>query len=585
MEEKIVSFVKQGQKVKGGVGRYICDNFKKMFGDEDRTQILETCLEIVMSRVLSQRKLAFHIFLSQLNVYEHIGISTQELLKQVLSDVGDDMNTKTFEVLMKILPGERDSFDALIMKWMKSSEDVTKIICAIDCFRKDLKLKYDESQDLCIDIFKRACLFLRYKKVVVKRSVLENKKNMKKLRLQMKVKGVKILKKGNVKQDVSIVEFQDDDDVLVKYKQRGHDEMLKFVIGFIKDCDAVKTLGRRLIRFLQDEDKLGSAAEVWTEFHQELKDQNNNNNNNNEFKKTINYLYMKSMYYFIRTKDLGPVEGMMRRRPGLGDELRSVWIKYHGNDEDLDTALKGFETKLQSLPNPKQYYTLPKHVRIECISDETKLREAEKEILKTDLLGVDAEWCNFMPRIDPDDEVSLLQLVTRDVAYLICVPEFNSKKHVLKNMLKRVFESSSLKTLCFSGQGDVKKLKAQLRVDRSDRFEWLQFDVDLEKFAKRVLVKKKKKCWSLSKLVDEFVGKPLDKSIRMTDWNRRPLTPAQQAYAAGDGYTLLILHDILKWKEEEAKNSTITISRIFTPRLGFVMISGLFILNFFRGKK
>ena len=66
-----------------------------------------------------------------------------------------------------------------------------------------------------------------------------------------------------------------------------------------------------------------------------------------------------------------------------------------------------------------------------------------------------------------------------------------------------------------------------------------------------------------SKLVDRFIGKPLDKSVRMTDWNRRPLTPAQKAYAAADGYTLIVLHDILKWREENPGATSIH------ARLGF----------------
>ena len=92
------------------------------------------------------------------------------------------------------------------------------------------------------------------------------------------------------------------------------------------------------------------------------------------------------------------------------------------------------------------------------------------------------------------------------------------------------------------------RLKAQLGSTKSDTFKWLKFDLDLEQVARRVLPKQR---WSLSKLVDKFIGKPLDKSIRMTDWNRRPLSPGQKAYAAADGYTLIVLHDILKWREEQ----------------------------------
>ena len=116
----------------------------------------------------------------------------------------------------------------------------------------------------------------------------------------------------------------------------------------------------------------------------------------------------------------------------------------------------------------------------------------------------------------------------------------------------------------------IHRLKAQVGNTSSDNLSWLRFDMDLAKVASRVLPKKS---WSLSKLVDRFIGKPLDKSVRMTDWNRRPLTPAQKAYAAADGYTLIVLHDILKWREENPGATSIH------ARLGFVAMFSLFVLG------
>eukprot|EP00938_MAST-03A_sp_MAST-3A-sp1_P006731 g6731.t1 len=363
-----------------------------------------------------------------------------------------------------------------------------------------------------------------------------------------------------MKVDVSVVKVQSDGNVLVKYKQQGHDRMLNFVIEFVKDCDAVKTLGRKLVLFLEHEDKLKSAEKVWTRFRKELSEYES------DFVKTIDFIHMKPLYWAIREREIGVLDGMIRRVPRMRDALRQAWNKMYEN-EDLDTVLKQFETKLQSLPNPRQHYCLPKHVRIECISDKETLLNAEKDILNSDILGVDAEWTNFMPKFNPDPTVSLLQLVTRDVAYLLIVPELETQ--TLRDVLRRIFTSSTLTTICFGGSEDVKRLKAQVRkTSSSDNLSWLRFDMDLAKVASRVLPKKS---WSLSKLVDRFIGKPLDKSVRMTDWNRRPLTPAQKAYAAADGYTLIVLHDILKWREEN-RGATGT-----HARLGFVAMFSLFV--------
>jgi ribonuclease D len=37
----------------------------------------------------------------------------------------------------------------------------------------------------------------------------------------------------------------------------------------------------------------------------------------------------------------------------------------------------------------------------------------------------------------------------------------------------------------------------------------------------------------LSHLTKAVLGKPLDKSVRMSDWSKRPLTPRQTHYAGG----------------------------------------------------
>ncbi len=68
---------------------------------------------------------------------------------------------------------------------------------------------------------------------------------------------------------------------------------------------------------------------------------------------------------------------------------------------------------------------------------------------------------------------------------------------------------------------------------------------------------------SLSGLAERLLNRRLAKGDRLTDWSRRPLTPAQRAYAAADVEHLLDLHDVLAgqlaargrlaWAEEECQ--------------------------------
>lgn len=47
----------------------------------------------------------------------------------------------------------------------------------------------------------------------------------------------------------------------------------------------------------------------------------------------------------------------------------------------------------------------------------------------------------------------------------------------------------------------------------------------------------------LSHVVERILGKPVDKSMQVSNWELRPLSEAQVKYAAQDAHVLLLLHD------------------------------------------
>ena len=66
---------------------------------------------------------------------------------------------------------------------------------------------------------------------------------------------------------------------------------------------------------------------------------------------------------------------------------------------------------------------------------------------------------------------------------------------------------------------------------------------------------KKSNCIGLSGMVERLLGKPLDKAMQLSDWDRRPLTDKQIKYAAQDAHILLALHDKLLSLDSGTKES------------------------------
>lgn len=57
----------------------------------------------------------------------------------------------------------------------------------------------------------------------------------------------------------------------------------------------------------------------------------------------------------------------------------------------------------------------------------------------------------------------------------------------------------------------------------------------------------------LSHVTERVLGKPLDKSMQVSNWGMRPLSTAQLKYAAQDAHILLLLFDLMIDDKDEGE--------------------------------
>lgn len=176
------------------------------------------------------------------------------------------------------------------------------------------------------------------------------------------------------------------------------------------------------------------------------------------------------------------------------------------------------------------------------------------------LVGLDSEWSFSTDRL-----VALLQVALLDRVFLIDVTWFlsnNDTKTLLSNFFYRLLQSKNHIKLGYGLTEDLRKLGDCLPgVDREKPHRLL----DLCKITSNILRpypkfflhdslppsyrqldgKKDKNLSGLSKLVLQTIGKPLNKSEQISDWERRPLRPSQVLYASLDAFCLLEIYQIL----------------------------------------
>ncbi|NXI50905.1 MUT7 Exonuclease, partial [Chloroceryle aenea] len=239
---------------------------------------------------------------------------------------------------------------------------------------------------------------------------------------------------------------------------------------------------------------------------------------------------------------------------GVADELQKLQVQ-----ERVEEA-----TKADNFDEckKKDYYQLPiPRANIHFLTTwEETLKCWEKVLRPGQVVGIDMEWRPSFGMVGKP-HVSLLQIALKDEVFLLDLPrlleqaETEGEKEKLPHFIQMLYSDAAITKLGYGMSGDLSSLTATCSalkdMDKQVRgvVDLLTVDkqkVDLlspEQSSKDRRFKQPEK--GLSLLVQHVLGKPLDKTEQLSNWEKRPLREEQILYAASDAYCLLEIYEKL----------------------------------------
>ncbi|NWX47234.1 MUT7 Exonuclease, partial [Steatornis caripensis] len=238
---------------------------------------------------------------------------------------------------------------------------------------------------------------------------------------------------------------------------------------------------------------------------------------------------------------------------GVADELQTLQVQERV--EDAAKADSYEESK------KKDYYQLPiPRANIHFLQTwEETLQCWEKVLRPGQVVGIDMEWKPSFGMIGKP-RVSLLQIALKDEVFLLDLPqlleqaETEGEKEKLPHFIQTLYSDAAITKLGYGMSGDLNSLAATWSALK-DTDKQARAVVDLLKVDKQVDVLSPEQSYEdrgfrqpekgLSLLVQHVLGKPLDKTEQLSNWEKRPLREEQILYAASDAYCLLEIYERL----------------------------------------
>ncbi|NXQ56923.1 MUT7 Exonuclease, partial [Anthoscopus minutus] len=234
----------------------------------------------------------------------------------------------------------------------------------------------------------------------------------------------------------------------------------------------------------------------------------------------------------------------------VAEELQKLHIQ--GRVEEV-TKAGNYEASKK-----KDYYQLPiPWENIHFLQTwEEMLQCWEKVLQPGQVVGVDMEWKPSFGMVGKP-RVALLQLALKDEVFLLDLPRLleQAEGEKLPHFIQMLYSDAAITKLGYGMSGELSSLAATCSALK-DMEKQMQGVVDLlavdkQKFDglspehshKERGVRRPEK--GLSLLVQHVLGKPLDKTEQLSNWEKRPLREEQILYAASDAYCLLEIYERL----------------------------------------
>ncbi|KAK9885779.1 hypothetical protein WA026_013649 [Henosepilachna vigintioctopunctata] len=241
---------------------------------------------------------------------------------------------------------------------------------------------------------------------------------------------------------------------------------------------------------------------------------------------------------------------------------REYWpygVRLYADDRWTEpTVTSQEETEYWDEPQPPlEYHKLALSIEdIHFVDNAKSFQEFLDPGLKdVDIVGIDCEW---KPSFGGQkSELALMQISSRNKVFILDVPALSLIAHAWHQLDKALFNKCDILKLGFGFISDVSVIKGSISglsfsTNQIGFLDLLSLWRLLEKHPHVVFPHGQTSGLSLSNLVQQCLGAPLDKSEQFSNWDKRPLRTSQLVYAALDAYCLIEIYDVIKHCCEDA---------------------------------